>query len=56
MCLLHTIIPIVFATDLMRAQRMPFQKIRSYGYEPRLKSPDLPQNILKHSLNSCGHV
>ena len=29
---------------------------RSYGYGPRLKSPDLPQNILKHSLNSCGHV
>ena len=26
MCLLHKIITIVFATDLMRAQRMPFQK------------------------------
>jgi len=29
---------------------------RSYGHGSGLKSPDLPQNILKHSLNSCGHV
>jgi len=29
---------------------------RSYGHGPTLKSPDLPQNILKHCLNSCGHV
>ena len=29
---------------------------RSYGHGSRFKSPDLPQNILKHSLNSCGHV
>jgi len=28
----------------------------SCGYKSRLKSIDLPQNMMKHSLNSSGHV
>jgi len=41
-------------SDESRAYAIPIN--RSYGYGSTFKSPDLPQNILKHSLNSCGHV